>query len=299
MASRMGRSNRIYNWHAFPFQIDGRVSIGSSGAPTLITSTTIPRSSPAATTMQSQGIKSITRLAAGTYRVQLDDNYTSLLSAEAFFTAPVTGSNIAVDATTAGLSIGTTYQITAVGTATTAANYVTLGVPIGITAAVGVVFTALTTGTGTQSGAGTVKALSVSAARNIQVLGGSPDLMLNNQPFTQGSGGGFITFQTLGTTAAFTGTAMDTHTHDILVIAGQAAAGTDAISAKGTSPVILGKESATNKTVAGSLSATDGGVVAASAGTPAGTIALSTAATDPTSGSTMFLKFLLSNSSIG
>ena len=49
-----------------------------------------------------------------------------------------------------------------------------------------------------------------------------------------------------------------THTHDVKIIAGQAAASTDAISAK---TLTLGKESATNITIAGANSATLGGVV--------------------------------------
>ena len=51
------------------------------------------------------------------------------------------------------------------------------------------------------------------------------------------------------------------HTHDLKIIAGQAAAGTDAISAK---TLTLGKESATNITIAGANSATLGGVVSSS-----------------------------------
>lgn len=205
MASRQGRSNRIYNWHAFPFQLDGRATIGSSGAPTLVTSSTITGSSPTASTQQSQGIKSITRLSAGIYRLQLDDNFTSLLDFDVFFTCPVTGNAIAVDATTAGLSTSTVYQIVTVGTTTTA-NWHTLGVPAGITPAVGVVFKAATTGTGASSGAGTVKALAAPAASyRAAVLGASPDKMLNNQPFTQGQGGGYITFMTIGPASPGTG----------------------------------------------------------------------------------------------
>lgn len=294
MAGRNWRGNRIFSQHVFPVLLDARASIGSTGAVTLITSSTIQGSSPAATQQQSMGIKSLTRLGTGTYRIQLDDNFTSLYDFRAFFTGAVTGSDIAVDATTAGLTIGTAYQITAVGTATTAANYVTLGVPVGITPAIGVVFTALTTGTGTQSGAGTVKALTSAGVSGIQVLG-IPDLMLNNQPFVQGSGGGFITFQTLGSTAAFTGSALATHTHSFLVKGGQAAAGTDEISIKGTTPVVIGKEAATDNTALGGA---NGGVQSTSAGTPAGTVALTTAATDPASGTTMYLKMLLGNSSL-
>lgn len=295
MAGRNFRSNRIYNWHVFGAQLDGRATIGASGAPTLVTSSTVPNSSPAATQQQSMGIKSITRLAAGTYRLQLDDNYASLYDFRAFFTGAVTGSNIAVDATTAGLSVGTSYQITAVGTATTAANWVTLGVPIGVTVAVGVVFTALTTGTGIQSGAGTVKALTSAGVSAANIIG-VPDLMLNNQPFVQGSGGGFITFQTLGTTAAFTGDALATHNHNFTVKGGQAGSTTNNI-ANYAGPLI-GKQEATDATYVGANAATNGGVVGSSAGTPAGTVALTQAPADPTNGSTMYFKMLLGNSAL-
>jgi len=53
------------------------------------------------------------------------------------------------------------------------------------------------------------------------------------------------------------------HSHDFKIIAGQAAASTDAISAK---TLTLGKESATNITIAGANSATLGGVVATTSG---------------------------------
>lgn len=295
MAGRNFRSNRVYNWHVFGAALDGRATIGVSGAPTLITSSTVPSSSPAATQQQSVGIKSITRLATGTYRIRLQDNYTSLYSFRAFFTGAVTGSDIPVDATTVGLSVGTAYQITAVGTATTAANWVTLGVPIGVTIAVGVVFVALTTGTGTQSGAGTVKALTNAGVSAANVIG-VPDLMLNSQPFVQGiTDGGFITFQTLGTTAAFTGDALAAHGHNFLVKGGQAAASTDAISIKGSAPVIVGKEAATDNTALGGA---NGGVQTTSAGTPAGTIVLTSAPADPTNGSTMYFEMLLGNSAL-
>ena len=77
-------------------------------------------------------------------------------------------------------------------------------------------------------------------------------------------------FTPAGTVAApvFTGSALSTHVHDFKVIGSQAAAGTDAISAK---TLTLGKEAATDITIAGADSATLGGVVAVSGGTPAGT----------------------------
>lgn len=292
MAARNYVCNRIYNWHLFPVQLDAQVTIGASGDPTLVTSSTVPGSSPTASQKQSRGIKSITRLAAGTYRIQLDDNFSSLLDFKASFTSAVTGSDIPVDATTAGLSVGTAYQITAVGTATTAANYTTLGLPAGMTPTIGQVFVALTTGTGTQSGAGTVKALAnQSTGMQTQVIG-NPDTMLNAQPFNQGGGGGYITFQTMG--GAFTGSALATHNHNFTVIGGQASSTTNDI-ANYAGP-LLGKEQATNATYVGANSATNGGVVGGSAGTPAGTV--SSTAADPTNGCTMYLRIMLSNSSI-
>lgn len=293
MAGRNYRSNRFYNNHVFPVRLDGSATIGATGAVTLVTSVAVPGSSPAARQMNSMGIKSITRLAVGTYQIQLDDNFSALFGFNVYFRAPVTGSDIPVDATTVGLSVGTMYEITAVGTATTAANWVTLGLPAGLTATVGQVFKAATTGTGTQSGAGTVKALSGNNIAAVQSIG-SPTQMLNSQPFVQGNGGGYITFQTVA--PSFAGTALATHTHDLKIIAGQAAAGTDAVSVKGTAPIILGKESATDKTVSGAASAASGGVVAVTAGTPAGTMSM--VATDPSDGSTMYFNILLSNSAL-
>jgi len=52
------------------------------------------------------------------------------------------------------------------------------------------------------------------------------------------------------------------HTHDLKIIGGQAAASTDAISAK---TLTLGKEAATDITIAGANSASLGGVVATTA----------------------------------
>lgn len=323
MAARNFPSNRIYNQHIFPVQLDAQITIGASGAPTLVTSSTVPLSNPSVTQRQSQGIYAITRLSTGRYQLQLKDNYSSLLAFDAMFTAPVTGSDIPVDATTAGLSSGTVYQITDVGTATTAANWATLGLPIGITAAVGQIFKAATTGTGIQSGAGTVKAIGVQAVNAAQLLGLGPDKMLNAQPFN-GTSGGFVNFQTMaqaftagaytpaGTNSApaFTGSALATHAHNLLIKGGQASATTNDLAHYATD--ILGKEAATDATILGVDSATKGGVLAITAGTPAGTVAAPTftgaaatltgtianAVADPSQNSTMYLRLLLSNSAL-
>ena len=62
--------------------------------------------------------------------------------------------------------------------------------------------------------------------------------------------------------------ALTAHTHDLLIIGGQAAAGTDTVQAA-VGDVIFGKEEAVNATIVGADSATKGGVVAASAGSVA------------------------------
>ncbi len=280
MGNRNWPQSRIYNQHFSPRQLDAQIAIGASGAPTLSTSNG-----------NAFGIKSITRLSAGRYRIQLQDNYNALLQFQAQFQAGLSGSDIAVDATTVGLSVGTVYQITAVGTATTAANWITLGVPAGITPAVGVNFKAATTGTGTQSGAGTVKVISTSGIAFSELMENSSS-MLSNQPFVFGNGGGYIDFQTMGgvfTAAAytpagtisaptFTGDALATHTHSI-------PAGTD--SGGGTSGATSGG------TPAGTISAP---VFTGTAASLTGTVSYAPA--DPANGSTMYVKILVSDSSV-
>ncbi len=265
MALRNWLSQRIFNWHAQACQIDAQVTIGATGACTLVTSSSngsIPTS---------RGVKSITRMSQGRYRLQLDDNYSQLLSFATKFSSVVSGAAVLVIASGAALSIGTMYQITLLGT-TTQANWVTLGLPAGLTAAVGMTFKAAATGAGTGSGA--VKVMTANAVSGSELLASQAgvDAMLNNQPFTQGSGGGYIDFECLAATgtgtATFTGAALATHTHSI-------PAGTD--SAGGTSG-------------------------ATSGGTPAGTIAFTgtaPVATDPSDTSTMYIKILVSNSKVG
>lgn len=234
MALRNFLSQRTFNWHAMAVQLDAQVSIGATGAPTLVTS------SAASSIPTSRGIKSITRLSAGRYRVQFDDNYSQLLAFDSKFSAAVTGSAIQVDTGTAGLSTGTVYQIITLGTST-AADFHTLGIPAGLTPAVGMTFKAAATGAG--SGTGTVKALAANAVSATELLAtpSGADQMLNNQPFVQGNGGGYFDFQCLGNVPAGTIT------------------------------------NGTPDTFAGSAPT----------------------ATDPTNGTTMYLRFLLSNSKIG
>lgn len=256
MAGRNYTGNRVFNFHVFPVCLDAVYDIGSSGAPTIRSGT-------------GKGITGLTRLAAGQYRLQLDDNYNQLFSFQASLKSPVTGSGIAATALTPGL----VYQIVTLGT-TTQANWVTAGLPVGITAAVGVTFKCAAT----SSGNGTAKLLGTSGVSCVELLGDNTG-MLSNQPFIQGGGGGFIDFQCMGPAS---------HTHDLKIIGGQAAASTAATAWYATD--IFGKEAATDKTIAGADSATKGGVIATTA---------ALAAVDPTSGSALRIAIMLSNSSQG
>ena len=176
MANRNFPASRVFGMHLMPVSLDMSVSIGASGAPTI---------------QQGLGIASITRLAAGQYRIQLQDNYAKIIMVNARMQSPVSGSDVAAGSLTPGL----VYQITALGTSTQA-NWVTAGVPAGITAAVGVVFKCAATSSGT----GTAKVLGASGINTVEMIGNNQN-MLNNQPFLAGSGG-YVDIQCLGPTAS-------------------------------------------------------------------------------------------------
>lgn len=178
MANRNYPSQRVFSFNMLPVRVSTSFDVGSTGA--------------VSNTDATHGIKSITRLAAGVYRAQLDDNYYAFINSKFSIKAPVAGSNVAATALTPGV----VYEITALGT-TTQANWVTAGVPSGITAAVGTVFVAAAT----SSGNGTAKIIGQAGITSIEIAG-NPAQMLNNQPFIQGNGGGYITFQCNGPTSS-------------------------------------------------------------------------------------------------
>lgn len=173
MASRNFASNKIYNQHIMPVQLDIKIPIGASGA---------------VGSISGLGINSVTRLAAGIYRLQLQDNYNASLRLDAGFRGPVVGSSVAGGA----FVTGTAYQILTLGT-TTQAQWVAAGLPSGVSAAVGEVFVAVGAGAGT----GTVKAVGNSGIRKVEQIG---DLQ-QNQPFVSPSGG-YIMVQCLADTSA-------------------------------------------------------------------------------------------------
>lgn len=172
----------FYAPHSMPVLIDCNFNVGSSGAVSGLVGTTV---------------KSVTRLAVGQYQVKLQDNYFKLMGFEGMVRSPVTGSAVLVTAITPGL----VYQITTVGTTTTA-QWVTAGVPVGITPAVGVVFLAAATSAGTGAGK-----LLGAAGNNLELIG-LPNLML--APSGIANIGALINFQVIGPTDA-------THTAPIAV----------------------------------------------------------------------------------
>lgn len=131
-------------------------------------------SSGAVSNTTGNGISSITRLSAGTYKITFQDNYHRFMAFEQSVKAPVTGSAIAL---TTGLSSGTVYEIVSLGTSTQA-NFEALGLPAGQTAAAGVSFVATTSSAGT--GNGTVKAIGASGVTSCEIVG-NPQAMINQR----------------------------------------------------------------------------------------------------------------------
>ena len=159
-----------------PVSLDATISIGAAGAPTIV-------SAP--------GIQSITRLSAGTYRIQLQDSYNKLLAMESCIQSPPTGAAVAGGS----FVVGTVYQIASLGN-TTAAQFYAAGLPTNLTPAVGQVFKAATVGAGT----GTVQAIGQSGGYNIELVGSAKSMLASNNPIA--NNGGYIVIQCLGPTAA-------------------------------------------------------------------------------------------------
>lgn len=112
---------------------------------------------------------------AGFAVVQLKQNFNMFLglAGHAIIAPSVTSTK--VDNT--AMTIGQVYVISTLGN-TTAAQWLTLGVPAGVTAAVGVAFTALLTGVAGQANTSTSRVMlpSVSATTSIEVVG-TPNVM--------------------------------------------------------------------------------------------------------------------------
>jgi len=116
--------------------------------------------------------------AAGNILIQMADNYTRLYSMSATFQSPLSGTNLAVNAT--ALTVGAAYVISVLGTST-AADWLALGVPSGVTPAVGVSFIAKVTGSGSGSGQVQVPATAGSNIDHLEIVG-TPQLSLGPNP---------------------------------------------------------------------------------------------------------------------
>jgi hypothetical protein len=126
--------------------------------------------------------------ASGTIVVQLSDAYSGFYAHSASIQSPGSGSDLAV---TSGLTVGRAYVISVLGT-TSAAEWITLGLPAGFTAAVGTSFIAASTGTGSSTGKVQISAATGSGVASIEIFG-NPGQTLNPDPSkNQGYGGQFI-----------------------------------------------------------------------------------------------------------
>lgn len=133
--------------------------------------------------------------AAGIIMVQLGSNYSRFYLGAYGIISPLSGSNLAVNAT--NLTVGKVYVITSLGTST-AADWVTLGVGKGLTPAVGLSFIAAATGAG--SGSGQVQASVPSGITTIETLG-DPNLSIAPNVGLQ-SGGAMVLSQILAPTSS-------------------------------------------------------------------------------------------------
>lgn len=177
MANRnFASGGKIYSMHVMPVLLDCNVAIGASGAPG---------------TLKGPGIASITRLSAGIYQVQLQDNYNRYYFGAASFVSPVSGTPVA----DGSFSTGTVYVITSLGTT----NWAAAGLPANIAPAVGAVFKAANAG---GAGSGTAETSSHSGIFSTEAIGDT-NTMLSLFPTTPLLGG-LVTFQTLNASGAAT-----------------------------------------------------------------------------------------------
>lgn len=115
--------------------------------------------------------------ASGTIVVQMQDNYNRSICGFDAKVSPLSGTPIVVTAAGAHLVPGTAYVIVSVGT-TTAAEWHSLGVPIGVTPAVGVSFiSGPLTGIGIGTGAVEITAAAGTGIASIETVG-DPNLSI-------------------------------------------------------------------------------------------------------------------------
>lgn len=181
MAQRNFANSRIYTGHVMPVLLDVSIPIGASGA---------------VGTIAGPYIKAVTKLATGTYQIQMSDNYSGYYLGEAQMISPAIGSDLSIRAADTALTIGKSYVITILGGAT-AADWAALGVPTGVTAAVGVAFVALATGAGTDAVA-KVKLVGDSGIAKVELVGNPNNTIAPMGAATTGALGAIALVQCMG-----------------------------------------------------------------------------------------------------
>ncbi len=215
--------------------------------------------------------------------IGLTNNFNYYLGMRGTVAAPATNTG------TTSTVINTVYTITLVGT-TTAAQWRAVGLPSWLTPTVGQSFVA--TATQAIGGTGTVGTAGVTNIGTIEVVG-DPNQTITS-PTIATSGGAYLVVQFSALSGTFTGAALGTHTHDLLLK--NAAVADSAGSRVNAGANLLGANTGGDLTVTGS--GANGGIVAASAGTPAGTIASAGVAAAPTTGSIVRLELCFDGSSV-
>lgn len=122
--------------------------------------------------------------------VQVKQNFNVFLGASAIFTTP-TATSTKVD--NSALTVGQVYVISTLGNST-AAQWATLGVPVGVTPAVGVVFTALLIGIAGEANTSTSRVMlpTTSGIGLIEVVGVTNTMVNTNSTVNSGQ---WVTFQ--------------------------------------------------------------------------------------------------------
>jgi len=152
--------------HVKPVQVDCDILIGASGA---------------VTSIKGSAVKSVTKLATGTYQIKLMDNYSNFYQSTSDIVSPPSGSNIAV---TSALTVGNAYVITVVGT-TTLAGFQSIGLSANAAApAVGQGF--ICTSSTPTTGTGQVQLVSPSTITAIELIS-APLIAANTAPANVGS----------------------------------------------------------------------------------------------------------------
>lgn len=248
--------------------------------------------------------------------VQFNNNFNRYLGLTGSFVC-ATSTSTKID--NSALTVGAVYVITILGDAS-AATWAAIGVPSGVTPAVGVSFVALTVGAGANSSTSRVEVPTSSGISAVEVVG-DPNTTISSSNIGS-NGGAWVLVQFLGEVASitnftpagtinaqtFTGSALATHTHNLLLK--NAAVADGATTRVNAGSNLLGANTGGDLTVTGG--GANGGIVLASGGTPAGTITQATftgtsgavtgtvalGAAAPTTGAVVSLGFLFDGSSV-